>query len=626
MNTHRAVVLSLALLLATLAPLALARPRSAVAQSSKVPSACTVNIREATAREAIPLCEQAEVTVTLGLTCPTRLPFHAVFVVARHLLMQDHLDDAKAAARGAADEITFFPDTQVAVVSLSVQERVEQDLTNKQGSVLGAISRIKLDNVNPTVEYYDWLGQAGRMLGKAQGDAPAPPIEAVILYSTGCPTGFDSYCNRQIGAAGSLKSQGITVIGVCNPNARPFGIPLPNNHCRYIQQVASDGYYFDLQQGSRVNEALVDLQNSGNNLKAKQVLLSEWLAPGLSLVAGSGMPAPEVHDQELRFAWQDVAPGTTLTATWRAQAGALGRSPLRTKDSRVKVTDNLDHVSEPIPVPLRAIEIVPCAVATPTPSPTATPAPTATPTPLPATATPEIPPTATATRMPPTATRTATAAPSPTSEPGVAFLPIAMNRVCKPAERPSEVVLLVDTSSSMGEVIAGTTKLAAAQASARRFVEIMNLGPGADRAAVVAFNSEATVAAPLTHDREALRRAIDGVAMGSGTRIDRAIERGAALLGGGDPAARKVIVLLTDGRPDGGTVDGTLAAAAAAKAGGATLFTIGLGDGVDADLLRRLASAPDSYFQAPDAAALRAIYESLAAALPCPGGAEWGGR
>jgi Mg-chelatase subunit ChlD len=156
----------------------------------------------------------------------------------------------------------------------------------------------------------------------------------------------------------------------------------------------------------------------------------------------------------------------------------------------------------------------------------------------------------------------------------------------------------------------------------------MRLAPGADRAAVVTFNSEVAVAAPLTHDREILRRAIDGVTLATGTRIDRAIERAAEVLptAEGNLAAQRVIVLLTDGRPDGGTVEATLAAAGAAKARGVALFTIGLGDDVDADLLRRIASRPEDYAQAPDAAALQAIYESLAAALPCPGGAEWGGR
>lgn len=43
-----------------------------------------------------------------------------------------------------------------------------------------------------------------------------------------------------------------------------------------------------------------------------------------------------------------------------------------------------------------------------------------------------------------------------------------------------------------------------------------------------------------------------------------------------------------------------------------------------ATLLRQMASDAATYYQAPDASALAAIYEGLASALPCPGSAGWG--
>lgn len=600
--------------------------RPARAQGSKMASACSATVREA-ADDPLHDCRTGAVTVTMAVTCPPALPFHAVVVVARHLLMEDHLDDAKAAARDAVNVLDFTPETRMGVVSLSVQERVEQEMTEKKGSVVAAIGQIKLDNVDPTLNYYDWLGRAGRMLEKARETAAAPPLEAVVLYSTGCPTGFESYCNRQSAAAGQLKSQGITVIGVCNPRARPFGIPLPNNHCRHIQQMASAGYYYDLGQASQVGRALVDLQAMGHGLRAGTVTLSEQLAGAVGLVPGSGVPAPVVEGAKLTFTWNGVAAGQTVSATYAVAARGVGRAALRTPDSRVTIVDNLLRVSAPITVPQRTVDVVPCAAPTPTdapPSATATasptsvlPTPTATDSPRP---TPTDVPSDTATPAP-------TPAPSatPTAEAHPVYFPVALRHVCTVAERTSDVVLAIDASTSMHEALGETTRLAAAQAAARRFVALLDLGPHGDQAAVVAFNAAATVSAPLGADRAALIRAIDGVSTALGTRIDLAIVVSTAILAGPDARAgsQPVLVVLTDGRPDGGTGDAALAAAVAARARGVTLYVVGLGDAVDEAFLRELAGRPDAYLHAPDGAALEAIYAGLATALPCAGGVVW---
>ena len=45
-------------------------------------------------------------------------------------------------------------------MSLSVQSRTEQELTSDKGKVLSAINSIRLDQVNPTARYYDWLADA----------------------------------------------------------------------------------------------------------------------------------------------------------------------------------------------------------------------------------------------------------------------------------------------------------------------------------------------------------------------------------------------------------------------------------------------------------------------------------
>jgi Mg-chelatase subunit ChlD len=490
-------------------------------------------------------------------------------------------------------------------------------MTDRKSAVLAAINRIELDPVNPfdNQRYFDWLGEAQTMLEKERKGAGSP-VEAIIVYSTGCPSQFEAYCTRQVGSANKAKGMGITVIGVCNPQARPFGFPvLPEGHCRSLQQAASPGYYHPLQEGIKVSEDLRGLFHAGDGLKLAGLTLTEWLGPGVSLVPGSAVPSPRIAGPQLTFEWGELLPGQTVTTTYRVAPTSTGQLPLRTNDSRVTFEDSLDRGPDPLPVPSRVLTVTECALLpTPTAPPTLEPTPSPTESPLPT----PTQPAATATPAP-SATATATA----TSVPGVVFLPVALRGVCKPGLTPVDVVLAIDASTSMLDPSAGTTKIAAAQEAARRFIQLLDARR--DHAAIVAFNAEARLAQVLTGDKVALERAVNAIRPEPGTRIDLAVALGASELASprGQPGGTRVLVLMSDGRSDGSTADAALAAANAAKQAGVSLYTIGLGDDVDDALLRQMASGPTTYFQAPDAAALAAIYEGVARALPCPGGVEW---
>jgi Ca-activated chloride channel family protein len=175
----------------------------------------------------------------------------------------------------------------------------------------------------------------------------------------------------------------------------------------------------------------------------------------------------------------------------------------------------------------------------------------------------------------------------------------------------------------MQELSGSVTKLAAAQAAARQFVGQLELGK--DQAALVTFNATVTVDAPLTGDRAALLRAIDGITTGAGTRIDLALDEAYRELNGDrvKPGNTRVLILMTDGRPDAGTADLVRAAAARLRASGVVIYTIGFGADVDPVLLTEIATSPSTYYQAPDAAALAGIYTQVAGDLPCPGGVIW---
>jgi Mg-chelatase subunit ChlD len=214
---------------------------------------------------------------------------------------------------------------------------------------------------------------------------------------------------------------------------------------------------------------------------------------------------------------------------------------------------------------------------------------------------------------------------------------------CVPEELHADIVLVLDTSTSMNRLTrAGRSKHAAAIEAARAFVADLDLdrdGWGRqDQVAIVGFNDLAWTAIGLSDDRAAIEAAIDGLAnrMAEGTRLDLALREGQAALTAGPrlPANEPVLILLSDGLPNrvpfgpgspypgaGSQEEAVLAVAAEVKATGTRVFTIGLGEADDVlrSLLEGVASAARLYYYAPDAEDLAAIYRHIAGRLvECP--------
>jgi hypothetical protein len=268
-------------------------------------------------------------------------------------------------------------------------------------------------------------------------------------------------------------------------------------------------------------------------------------------------------------------------------------------------------------------------------TPTATPTSTATP--------PADTPSPTVTRTPsptPSATRTPSPTITLTPTPSVyrIYLPFADKLTCVPEAIHTDVVLVIDMSTSMyRETRSGRSKHEAALEAAQLFVDLLDLEPdrygGRDRVGLVGFNDRAWTAIGLTDQRAAVGAAIAGLRdrVEQGTRLDLAIDEGQAVLDRGPRVAHNepVIILLTDGLPNrvptpvggGRQEDTVLRSADRAKRAGTRLFTIGLGqqdDVLDA-LLRGAASEPRDYFFAPDGEDLAAIYRQIAGRLTeCP--------
>ncbi len=198
------------------------------------------------------------------------------------------------------------------------------------------------------------------------------------------------------------------------------------------------------------------------------------------------------------------------------------------------------------------------------------------------------------------------------------------------------VVLVVDVSISMNATDVEPTRLEAARAAIRAFVDRV---PSRVRVGLIAFADDPVVVTPPTTDRNALRQGIASLTPGYGTAIGDAVARAVELVRAstGEPAAGSrraakpdgAVVLLSDGSQTRGILapaDG----ARLARQAGIPVYTIALGTlsgmvtlsrgGVlvtvpvppDRETLAEIAEATGaSTFEATDADGLGTVYRRL---------------
>lgn len=193
------------------------------------------------------------------------------------------------------------------------------------------------------------------------------------------------------------------------------------------------------------------------------------------------------------------------------------------------------------------------------------------------------------------------------------------------------LMLAVDLSGSMQtpDMQAGgreASRLDAVKAIAGDFIERR----GGDRIGLILFGDQAYVQAPLTLDRRTVRTLLDEAEIGLagqrtaiGDAIGLAIKRLRA-----EPAGNRVLVLLTDGASNAGSIDPLKAADLAAQ-DGVRIYTIGVGSDqvvlkgpfglsqvvpgdLDEATLEAIAKKTGGrYFRAADSAQLAQIYAEL---------------
>lgn len=197
------------------------------------------------------------------------------------------------------------------------------------------------------------------------------------------------------------------------------------------------------------------------------------------------------------------------------------------------------------------------------------------------------------------------------------------------------VVVVIDTSRSMGAADVRPTRLAAAKAAALHFVHEV---PPKFRIAIVAFGSRAVVALPPTTDRtlvpQVLRTLRPGQATALGDAVALAVRIGRKERSSDGSVPPESVLVISDGAAEGGLIT-TTTAEARARAAHVPVSAIVLGTPggvVQARLrggyrvtiqvpavpvtLRLLASATGGEFAtAPDDVRLRQVYERLASHL-----------
>ena len=196
------------------------------------------------------------------------------------------------------------------------------------------------------------------------------------------------------------------------------------------------------------------------------------------------------------------------------------------------------------------------------------------------------------------------------------------------ARNSADVVLVIDVSGSMQATDVTPTRLDAAKSAASTLIDQL---PGADRIALISFDTRTTVSQGLTTNRDAVKAALSSLVPGSGTALGDALTVALNQL---NPAARTasgarerpaMIVVLTDGASNQGS--DPLVVAQQIAAAKVPVQTIGIGQrdssaivdgkpvgGVDEATLTAIAAATGGkYYYAQAAGELSNIYSTLAA-------------
>jgi Mg-chelatase subunit ChlD len=541
------------------------------------PEACTFLPDKRAAPARLPLGDEVRIELSLSGRCPDRpVPLELVLLLDSSGSMAS--GEANARARDAAMTVLAGLDpafARVALVRFAAEARVLRPLGVDVASVAGDLSRQRPEGASNLAA---GLREAASVL--AQPPATSDTRRMVLLLSDGAVAEDEALWP----ARDALREQGVALHALVFSNEA-----LDYRHRLTLRQLLVEPE----RQLSDPSRATLERWLGGQVLRTptrgliERLTITDDLPPDMDYVVDSARPAA-VWDPDLRrLTWTLAArPGQPPLGAPSLSYRVLPRRAGQRPTNVAAVAELSDARGQParLVFPVPVVEV-----------------------------------------LPPRFT---------------AWLPLLARAACLRRPPPLDLVVVLDTSRSMDQPAGGGepghTRLEAARGAVRLLAETLDArtraddrasGPVADpaaahRLAVVTFDAQARVAVPLVTDPARVRLGLAGLATASGTRIDAGLHAAGELLGKRGRDSRPVVLLLTDGRPDGGA-SGAAAARAAAATLDARRITLAFGPSpaVDLELLRVLATRPEDAFHAPSEAQLRTLASSLVGRLTCPEGA-----
>ena len=480
------------------------------------------------------------------------------------------LDAAKAAAEAFIGSMDLGRD-RIAVVGFNQDADLRQGLT---ADALAAIDAVRALTAGGGTDIAAGVDEARIELTGPRRRLGAGSV--IVLLTDG-----GSNVPQALRAADQAKLEGARLFTVA------FGAGANTVLLGQMASSAAEAYVAPSgAELARVYRTIADRLRAG--VLFGNLTVTDEIPRNMAYVPGSAQPPALLSGDRLIWTLADLPLDQATELRYRLRPLETGIHPTNV----FAVGEGLDGLGQPgrVDFPVPVVEVG-------APSPTPGPSPTIGPSPTPS----------------------VTLTPSPTPRP--IYLPWLRREYCPKRIQRADVVLVVDTSDSMlDDSRAGRSKLAAAVDAAGRFVRLMDY-PAGDSTGVLAFNAQATVVLPLSHDRDAILAALDRLPQASGTRIDLGLIAARQVLAGPQRTAANaaVVILLTDGRPTGTTASAVLEAADPLHQDGAIVYSIGIGQDLDAALLGAIAREQERLLLAPDAEDLAQVYEQIARTLPCDG-------
>ncbi|MEO8083544.1 MAG: VWA domain-containing protein [Ardenticatenales bacterium] len=535
------------------------RPGTAPTPTATPDAPCTVTGNKTAAPAQVVLGQPVTIDLTVDFQCRGgQAPESEIMLIIDR---SNSMAGVKlAAAKAAADSFVASPSldftaNRVGLVSFSDLISLDQPLTHDRAAVRTAVGDIQHTG---NTDLATALRRATEHVLR-EGRPGARPV--LLMMTDGKPSRLGQPYVDTITEAARAKARGALVYTI--------GLGDSIETDLLVAVAGAPSRYFAAPRPDQLATIYDELSKTVGGVVATDVLVVDGLGADMTYVPGSATRGGTIAGNDVTWSL-GALPSGKATLSLKVTPGRLGRLPTNTR-ANASYTAAGQHFTFEFPVP--EVEVV----AAPTATPTRTPRPT-----------PRV------------------------TGPSKVYLPIVQRNHCQPddARLGAEIVLVIDTSSSM----AGAP-LEAAKAAARQFVDLLD--HRRDRAALVTFDATPMLAQSLTYSSILVKSAIDGMTTAPGTRADLGLAKGAEELRlRARTGSQRVLVFMSDGQPTEGTRDTALGTAADVRRTGAIIFAIGLGE-ADGTFLASIATSSRHYYHAPDPTDLEQIYRRVAGELPC---------